>query len=504
MTRDNVVSRICGEDRPWDVLVIGGGASGFGAALEAASRGHHTLLLEGVDFGQGTSSRSTKLIHGGLRYLRQGQIGLVRESLRERGLLLKNAPHLVRPLGFVIPCFRWGEKSYYRFGLSLYDRLSGQYRIGHTRGLSKTQTLEQLTGINPENLSGGVHYEDGQFDDARLIISLFRTLLNQGGQAINHARVTRLVQENDRVCGVIAQDQINHQEWEIHAKAIVNATGIFSDQVRKMDEAQASDIITTSQGIHLVLPRSFMSGNDAIMIPKTHDGRVLFIIPWHNHLLVGTTDSVRDQPQLEPLPAAYEIEYLLEYLNRYLAQSVEPKDILSTFAGLRPLIGGPGSGHTSRISRDYHLRTSKTGLITLAGGKWTTYRAMGEAAIDEAERVGNLEIRKSVTANLKLHDDGEELKEIKKQNPKACGLLYPDYPWSVADVIHAVRNQLAQKVEDVLSRRIRALPLNARAAEQMATKTVQTMAEEMNQDNAWIEEQTQSFGSLVKIHLPNL
>ena len=428
----------------------------------------------------------------------------MRESLRERGLLLKNAPHLVHPLGFVIPCFRWWEKSYYRFGLSLYDRLSGQHRIGHARGLSRAQTLEQLTGINPENLSGGVHYEDGQFDDARLIISLFRTLLNQGGQAINYARVTRLVQENDCVCGVIAQDQINHQEWEIHAKVVVNATGIFSDQIRRMNEAQASDIITTSQGIHLVLPRSFMSGNDAIMIPKTHDGRVLFIIPWHNHLLVGTTDTARVQPELEPRPAAYEIEYLLEYLNRYLAQSVEPKDILSTFAGLRPLVGGYSSGHTSRISRDYHLQTSNTALITLAGGKWTTYRAMGEAAIDEAEGVGNLEKRESVTANLKLYDDGEELKEIEKQNPEACSLLHPDYPWSVADVIHAVRNQLAQKVEDVLSRRLRALPLNARAAEQMTARTVQTMAEEMNQDDAWIEEQTQSFSSLVKTHLPNL
>ncbi|SVD14171.1 uncharacterized protein METZ01_LOCUS367025, partial [marine metagenome] len=307
--RPEAVARIESESRPWDVLVIGGGASGFGTALEAASRGHRTLLLEGSDFGQGTSSRSTKLIHGGIRYLTQGKIRLVRESLRERGLLLKNAPHLVHPLGFVIPCFRWWERPYYQLGLGIYDRLSGSYRLGGTRGLTKKQTLESVNGISSEGLSGGVRYEDGQFDDARLIISLYRTLLNQGGLAINHARVTQLIKNNDRVCGVISKDQINQKEWKITAKVIVNATGIFSDQVRKMNEAQASDIITTSQGIHLVLPRSFMSGNDAIMIPKTHDGRVLFIIPWHNHLLVGTTDTARDQPELEPRPAAYEIEY---------------------------------------------------------------------------------------------------------------------------------------------------------------------------------------------------
>ena len=503
MKRPEAVARIESESRPWDVLVIGGGASGFGTALEAASRGHRTLLLEGSDFGQGTSSRSTKLIHGGIRYLTQGKIRLVRESLRERGLLLKNAPHLVHPLGFVIPCFRWWERPYYQLGLGIYDLLSGSYRLGGTRGLTKKQTLESINGISSEGLSGGVRYEDGQFDDARLIISLYRTLLDQGGLAINHARVTQLIKNNDRVCGVISKDQINQKEWKITAKVIVNATGIFSDQVRKMNEAHASDIITTSQGIHLVLPRSFMSGNDAIMIPKTHDGRVLFIIPWHNHLLVGTTDTPCASPELEPRPTSTEIEYLLGYLNRYLTQPVEKKDILSTFAGLRPLIGDAGDGHTSRISRDYHLQTSSTGLITLAGGKWTAYRAMGEAAINEAEKVGDLEPRESITTNLELYNDANELIQITKETPSSGNLLHPDYSWTEANVIHAVRYSLAQKVEDVISRRIRALPLNTEAADQIMPKVAELMAEELEKDKEWIEGQTQFFRTLLKNYLPN-
>ena len=503
MKRPEAVARIESESQPWDVLVIGGGASGFGTALEAASRGHRTLLLEGSDFGQGTSSRSTKLIHGGVRYLAQGKIGLVRESLRERGFLLKNAPHLVHTLGFVIPCFRWWEKPYYQLGLEMYDRLSGSHRLAQTHGLSKSQTLEKVNGISSEGLSGGVRYEDGQFDDARLIISLYRTLLDQGGLAINHARVTQLIEDNDRVCGVIAQDQINQEEWKITAKVIVNATGIFSDQIRKLNEAQSSDIITTSRGIHLVLPRSFMSGSDAIMIPKTHDGRVLFIIPWHNHLLAGTTDTPCDSPEPEPRSTSTEIEYLLGYLNRYLTQPVEKKDILSTFAGLRPLIGGRGDEHTSRISRDYHLQTSSTGLITLAGGKWSTYRAMGEAAINQAEKVGDLESRKSNTTDLKLYNDSNELAEITGESPSNDNLLHPDYPWSQADVIHAVRYSLAQKVEDVISRRIRALPLNTEAAEQIAPKAAELMAKELGEDNNWIGGQIQSFRSLLESYRPN-
>ena len=503
MNRAEAVAAIDGQEHPWDVLVIGGGASGLGTALEAASRGHRTLLLEGADFGQGTSSRSTKLIHGGVRYLAQGKIGIVRESLRERGLLLKNASHLVQPLGFVIPCFRWWEKSYYQFGLGLYDLLSGQHRMGRTRGLSKEHALEQLPGMNPANLTGGVRYEDGQFDDASLIISLLRTLLAQGGLATNHTRVARLIKENGRVVGVLSRDQLGGNELEIRARVVINATGIFSDEIRRLDEHAAAGIITTSQGIHLVLPRRFMPGADAMMIPKTHDGRVLFIIPWHDHLLVGTTDTARDQPELEPRASSGEIGYLLGYLNRYLDQPVGREDILSTFAGLRPLVAGSESSKiTSRLSRDYHLQTSRSGLVTLAGGKWTTYRAMGEAAIDEAERVGDIDPQPSVTALLKLHDDSAELKEIIKQSPGSEAQLHPDYPWNEADIIHAARNQFANHVEDTLSRRLRALPLNAQAAREIAPRVAELMAAELGHDTDWAEAQTASFSKLAECSLP--
>jgi glycerol-3-phosphate dehydrogenase len=485
------------------VLVIGGGASGLGTALEAASRGHRTLLLEGADFGQGTSSRSTKLIHGGLRYLRQGKIGVVRESLRERETLLRNAPHLCHPLGFVIPCFRWWEKSYYHLGLKMYDGLAGSLRLGRSGGLSKAQTLERLPCIATANVTGGVHYEDGQFDDAQLLISLLRTLLAEGGRALNHCRVVKLIKKSGRVCGVVAQDQLAQREFEIEAKAVVNATGVFSDAMRRLDDPGAVPNITASQGIHLVLPRKFMPGREAIMIPKTHDGRVLFIIPWHDHLMVGTTDSARDKVELEPRASSEEINYLLGYLNHYLEQPVGPGDVLSCFAGLRPLVGTSDDGKTSRISRDYHLATTTSGLITLAGGKWTTYRAMGEAAVDKAAAVGHLKYRSSRTRNLKLFDQDEtEVREIINRTPELEKALHPNFPWQEAHVIHAVRHQYANRVEDILSRRLRALPLNVKAARKMAPRVAELMAGELDRDDAWQTEQVAGFRELAAGYLP--
>jgi glycerol-3-phosphate dehydrogenase len=503
MNRAEAVAAIDGQERPWDVLVIGGGASGLGTALEAASRGHRTLLLEGADFGQGTSSRSTKLIHGGLRYLRQGRIGVVRESLCERETLLRNAPHLVHPLGFVIPCFRWWEKPFYHFGLCLYHRLSGSLRLGRAGGLSKAETLERLPGMVAANVTGGVHYEDGQFDDAQLLISLLRTLLAEGGHALNHCRVVKLRKKSGRVCGVIAQDELGSREFEIEAKVVVNATGIFSDELRRLDDPQTLPNITASQGIHLVLPRKFMPGKEAIMIPKTHDGRVLFIIPWHDHLLVGTTDSARDKMELEPRASSEDIDYLLGYLNHYLEKPVGRKDVLSCFAGLRPLMGTAGGGKTSRISRDYQLATADSGLITLAGGKWTTYRAMGEATVNQAEAVGHLKNQPSRTRDLKLFDQAEnEVREIINRTPDLEKALNPDYPWTEAHVIHAVRNQFANQVEDVLSRRLRALPLNAQAATAMAARVAELMADELERNDAWQTEQVAAFRKLAADYLP--
>ena len=353
------------------------------------------------------------------------------------------------------------------------------------------------------NVTGGVHYEDGQFDDAQLLISLMRTLLAEGGHALNHCRVVKLLKNSGRVCGVVAQDETGSREFEIEAKVVVNATGIFSDELRQLDDPQTLPNITASQGIHLVLPRKFMPGKEAIMIPKTHDGRVLFIIPWHDHLLVGTTDSARDKMELEPRASSEEIDYLLGYLNHYLEKPVGLEDVLSCFAGLRPLVGTAGGGKPSRISRDYQLATADSGLITLAGGKWTTYRAMGEATVNQAEAVGHLKNQPSRTCDLKLFDQAEnEVREIINRTPDLEKALNPDYPWTEAHVIHAVRNQFANQVEDVLSRRLRALPLNAQAATAMAARVAELMADELERNDAWQTEQVAAFRKLAADYLP--
>ena len=403
MRRDAFIDQIRNEDRPWDVIIIGGGASGLGAAVDAASRGYRTVLLEQADFAEGTSSRSTKLIHGGVRYLRQGNVALVREALRERSRIYENAPHLVRNLKFMLPAYARWERPFYGMGLKMYDYLAGRYSLGRSLLLSRARTLEELPGLKASGLRGSVAYHDGQFDDARLALTLARTAARHGAVVVNHVRVVKLIKAHGKVNGVVACDLESNEELLLSGHTVVNATGVFVDAIRKQDEPECSDLVRPSQGVHLVMDRSFFPSQHALLIPRTNDGRVLFAIPWHGRVLLGTTDTPVSDPVLEPMPLADEIEYLIDHAARYFERRIAPSDILSAYAGLRPLVNKRDVRDTADISREHVIRISKAGLITVTGGKWTTYRKMAESTIDTAVQVGGLTARPCITANLRLH-----------------------------------------------------------------------------------------------------
>lgn len=509
MRRTELLQRLEDRSTTWDVLVIGGGATGLGCAVDAASRGFSTLLLEKSDFAKATSSRSTKLIHGGVRYLKQGNISLVRESLRERGVLLRNASHLVRRLAFVVPCFSGWEKMFYGVGLKTYDFLAGRLNLGASRGLSLDETVRRVPTLNPDGLRGGVQYYDAQFDDARLAVSLARTVADLGGAPLNYCGVESLRRENGKVTGVVARDEETGRACEVKARAVVNATGIFTDAIRRLDDPDAPGIMTVSQGAHIVLPKAFLPGETALMIPKTRDGRVLFAIPWHDRVVVGTTDTPIKQPAWEPQPLAEEIQFLLEHAGLYLNRLPIPGDVLSVFAGLRPLVSSSGAKNTSKISRDHVIVVSNSGLITIAGGKWTTYRRMAEDAIDRALDVAGLASRPSKTEQQSLHgaretvgataertsygSDESSVLELAKENPDWAGPLHPSLPYTRAEVIWAARHEMARTVDDVLARRTRALFLDARAARACADDTAQLMAKELRCSADWEKEQVQAF-----------
>jgi len=536
MTRAEAIQRLADRSPVWDVLVIGGGATGLGVAVDAASRGFQTLLLEQHDFAKATSSRSTKLIHGGFRYLKQGNVHLVRESLRERGLLLRNAPHLVHPLRFVVPAYHWWEKPWYGAGLKLYDAMSGRLSLGASVILSRDEALRELPGVNPTNLRGGVRYFDGQFDDTRLALCLAQTIFDHGGVAVNYCRVIRLLKENGRICGVIARDEETDRDFEIHARVVVNATGIFTDALRLADDPQTRPMMTVSQGAHLVLDHSFLPGGTALMVPQTDDGRVLFAIPWHGRVLVGTTDTPVQEPSLEPVAMRAEIDFLLEHAGRYLARQPTQNDIRSIFAGLRPL--AKGGGKTSSIARDHVLAVSSSGLVTITGGKWTTYRKMAEDTVNKAIEVGRLESRPCQTMELALHGAGNGSRksevrgqklEVRNQQPDGSTgewdlsvygadaaavqslarermegneRLHPMLPYRAAEVVWAVRQEMACTVEDVLARRLRALALDARAALECAPRVAAMMARELARDSGWQTREVERFKQLAAAHSP--
>lgn len=479
---------------PWDVLVIGGGATGLGTALEAATRGHRTALVEQADFAQATSSRSTKLIHGGVRYLQQGDIPLVREALRERGRLLHNAPHLVHPLPFVVPGYHWWERPWYGVGLTLYDWLAGRLGIGNTRILSRDETLHRIPTIDPTGLRGGILYQDAQFDDAALAIALAATSAEHGAAVANHVRATRILKHGGRVAGIAALDTEDGSEFEITARVVINATGIFADETRSLDDDDASRLMQLSQGTHIVLPGSFLPGGCALMSPRTDDGRVYFAIPWHGRTLVGTTDLPVDGPLMEPLPRREEIDFLLEHTARYFARNVTPDDIRSVFAGLRPLVRRqPKGAPTSSLSRSHEVVVSPSGLVSIMGGKWTTYRQMAEDTIDRAAEVGGLKPAPSRTAELPL---------VRADEPPAGELLHPEFTYREGDVVRAVRREMARTLDDVLSRRLRALLLDARACLEIAPRVAEIMAAELGRDETWRRNQLEMFRTLAASYLP--
>lgn len=512
MNRDSLISQLDSPD-VWDIVVIGGGASGLGAAVEAASRGYRTLLLEQDDFAKGTSSRSTKLVHGGVRYLKQGNVSLVLEALRERGLLMRNAPHLVGHLPFVVPNYDWWEGPFYGIGLKVYDVLAGDLGLEPSRHLSQEETLEQIPTLEPEGLRGGVIYYDGQFDDARLAINLAQTVVDLGGVVLNRVRVSGLSKSHGLVQGVIAQDREADREFEINARVVINATGVFTDSVLQMDNASARPIIQPSQGVHIVLPRKFQPGASAIMVPKTDDGRVLFAVPWYDRVIVGTTDTKLESASLEPRALPEEIEFLLTHAARYLTMDPEPEDVLSVFAGLRPLVRADDAENTAAISRDHSVIVSPSGLVTLTGGKWTTYRKMGEDVVNQAAVVAGLSERPSVTEKLRLHgwithseersgelseygSDAPAINRLIKERPELGDPLHATLPYVGAEIVWATRHEMARSVEDALSRRTRALLLGARAAAEIAPRVASLMAEELGRDASWEAEEVAAFRSL--------
>jgi glycerol-3-phosphate dehydrogenase len=498
--------------------VIGGGATGAGVAVDAASRGYDVVLLEQADFGKGTSSRSTKLVHGGVRYLEQGDVSLVLEALKERGLLRQNAPHLVRDLPFLVPTYDWWEGPFYGIGLRVYDLLAGRYGFGRSRNLSHKETLARIPTLKTEGLRGGVLYHDGQFDDSRLLINLVRTAHDLAAVILNYTPVTALTRGTDGfINGLVAHDAETGEEFRIQARAVVNATGPFCDAVRRMADVHAEPIIVPSQGVHVVLPGRFLSGDTAIMVPHTRDGRVMFAIPWHGHTLVGTTDTALEEATLEPQPREEEIAFILETAGQYLEKPPSRADVLSTFAGIRPLVAPSGaapSRRTAKISRSHHIEIDATGLITIAGGKWTTYRRMAEDCVDQAATLASLPERTCTTRNLRIHGHCEDadrhgdlavygadaagIQALCQGEPMLAARLHPDLPYVMAEAVWAARFEMARTVEDVLARRTRALFLNARAARAVARHVAQVLARELGKNEQWIDLQCSQFELLAR------
>ncbi len=515
MTRDEMVARIAQQSGPWDFVVVGGGATGVGIAVDAASRGYDVLLLEQSDFGKGTSSRSTKLVHGGVRYLEQGNISLVMEALKERGILRQNAPHLVSNLPFVVPNYDWWEAPFYGVGLKVYNLLAGKYGFGNSEILTREQTLERLPTIRTEGLRGGVVYYDGQFDDSRLLVNLVQTAAEQGAALVNYVRVVGVTRGADGIVdGVVARDLEADRELRIGAKVVINATGPFSDGVRRLSDPDSPPLIAPSQGIHLVFDRSFLPVRSAIMVPHTRDGRVMFAIPWHGHTLVGTTDTPIDEPTLEPKPFEKEVAFILETAGQYLHKAPTRQDVLSVFVGIRPLVRSGDSRITAALSRDHTIHIDPSGLLTTTGGKWTTYRHMAEDTVNQAIELARLPERACVTKTLNIHgfhtnaerfgplavygSEAFGIHDLMRIDPSLGDRLHPELPYTRAEVVWGARVEMARGIEDALARRCRALFLNAAAAVRMAPEVASIMARELRRDSSWERSQVAGFTALAR------
>ena len=516
MNRDEQITRMANADKIWDVVVIGGGATGLGCAVDAASRGLSVALFEKDDFAKCTSSRSTKLVHGGVRYLQHGDVFLVVEALRERGRMKANAPHLVKDQSFVISNYRYWDNFLYFCGLSLYDLLSLGFGYGRSRFISKKKVMEYIPATVEKGLKGGIVYHDGQFDDARMAVNLAQTAVDNGGCVLNYATVADIFHdETGKVAGVKVIDRETDRRYSVKARAVINAAGIFADDILKMDKPSASKTIRPSQGAHLVLDMKFLKSDYAIMVPKTSDGRVLFAVPWHNKVVVGTTDILRETPESEPKPLEQEIEFILRTASLYMNPAPTRSDVLSVFAGQRPLAAPKKEGKkTKEISRSHKIIVSDGKLITVTGGKWTSYRLMAEDAIDKAAALKLIEKRKCVTKNLRVHgyrenpdmsdhtyvygSDEPEIRELAKRNPEYGEKISEKYDYTVAEVIWAVRNEMARTLDDVLARRVRLQYIDAREALRVAPRVARIMASEMQRDKAWIDRQLRDYGEILK------
>ncbi|WP_320172248.1 glycerol-3-phosphate dehydrogenase/oxidase [Maridesulfovibrio sp.] len=518
MKRSDIIQQVEDSSKVWDFIIIGGGATGLGSGLDAAARGYSVLLLEQGDFAEATSSRSTKMVHGGVRYLAQGNISLVMEALHERGILKQNAPHMCYNQKFIVPDYKWWGLPYYGIGLKCYDMLARKYSFGPSQIYSKGSVVKEVPGVLTKKLKGGVTYHDGQFDDARLALTIARTMSDFGGCPLNYARVNGLIKTSTGyVCGVEAEDTLSGKSYELKAKAVINATGIFTDDIMNMDNPAHKKLIAPSQGIHIVIDREFLGGDTGIMIPKTDDGRVIFFVPWHGKVVVGTTDTALDSVCMEPKPLDEEIDFLVEHSARFLSKAPTRADVHSVFTGIRPLIAAGDGESTSALSRDHYLTVSPNKLLTIAGGKWTTYRHMAEDCIDNAIQMGGLPFRPSPTQNVKLHgytedfdhndhmhvygSEASEIMALAEEYPELDQRMHPDLPYSWLEVVWSARNEWAYNVSDALARRTRALIINAKAAAEVAPKCAEIMAAELGKDAEWVKEQSEKFAALAENYI---
>lgn len=504
--RAELIARLA-EPRQWDLAVIGGGATGLGVALDAAARGLSVVLLESHDFAKGTSSRATKLVHGGVRYLAQGNVSLVREALHERTTLLANAPHLARPLPFVMPSYRLWETPFYGAGLKMYDLLAGAAGLGETEFLGRRRTLELLPTLREPGLRGGVKYWDGQFDDARLALALARTAAKRGALLVNYCAATGLLYEADRVVGVSCIDTESGVDYKVSARCVVNAAGVWVDELREKDAAamgrSARPMVAPSQGVHLVVDRDFLPTDHALLVPRTADGRVLFAVPWLGKTILGTTDTPRHDLAREPEPFAAEVDFILGEAARYLRRAPVAADVRSVWVGLRPLVkpAGDDGDNTGKISREHTVLVARSGLVTVTGGKWTTYRSMAEDVLERCMEAGLLaEHAAGVTTNLRLIG-GESVipdsptlgaapgwQAYGTEREQVARLAGADV-WLAdglceAMVRFAIRHEWARTVEDVLARRSRLLFLDAALAARLAPRVAQVLAEELGPGHA--------------------
>jgi len=518
MNRTEMLDAIRAPHQPWDLAVIGGGATGLGIAVDAAARGYSVALFEQSDFAKGTSSRSTKLVHGGVRYLQQGNVALVIEALRERGRLLRNAPHLVSDLAFVVPSYEWWESPFYGIGLKVYDLLAGRFGFRPSSHLDIDDVLAAIPAIERDGLRGGTRYYDGQFDDARLAINLAQTAVEHGACLLNHAPVVGLRKSAAGVVtGLEVRDAETGEQLEVEARGVINATGPFTDAVRRMDRPDAAPIIAPSQGVHLVLDRSFLAGDAAIMVPHTTDGRVMFAIPWYDVAVVGTTDTPIDDVPLEPRARDEEIAFLLETANRYLEHDAGRGDVRSLFTGIRPLVKADESSSTAELSREHRILIDpESGLTTIAGGKWTTYRQMAEDAVDHAADLAGLAPAPCVTEELPIHgshrdtapfgrlgfygSDAVLVQSLIDSAPEMSAPVHPDLALTRGEIVWAARKEMARTVDDVLARRSRSLLFDAAAADAAAPAVAAILAAELGRDDAWVAEQLASFAAIAELH----